>query len=290
MLRLAVRVRREDAEIVLAELLELAPGGIEETERGDVVEYAVYGAPGELPALPDLRAAAGAALVDVSTSEVGDDWDVRWREFHRPVSVGGRLLLRAPWHEPVRGTAEVVIDPGQAFGTGAHPTTRLCLEALCELEAAEGAPADGRGASGRVDGGRASALGALVDVGCGSGVLAIAAARLGWDPILALDHEPQSVEATRANAAANGVELATRRFDLRAEPVPAAPTVLANLLRPLLLALRFAGDPPRRLIAGGLLAREADEVAAHFAGSGLRETRRLERDGWVALVLEGAGG
>ena len=79
MLRLAIRVRREDAEIVLAELLELAPGGVEEIDHGDVVEYAVYGAPGEIPALPDLRAAAGDALVEVSTTEVADDWDVRWK-------------------------------------------------------------------------------------------------------------------------------------------------------------------------------------------------------------------
>ena len=78
MIRLALRVQREQAEIVLAELLELAPGGVEELSDGDVVEYAVYGAPGELPDLPDLRAAAGAALVEVSTTEVADDWDERW--------------------------------------------------------------------------------------------------------------------------------------------------------------------------------------------------------------------
>src|SRR5438067_12311077 len=102
MLRLAIRVRREDAELALAELLDLAPGGVEEVDEGDVVEYAVYGAPGELPALPDLRAAAGAAFVEVSTSEVADDWDVRWREFHKPVEIGApaaRLRLRAPWHD-----------------------------------------------------------------------------------------------------------------------------------------------------------------------------------------------
>src|SRR5690242_6565432 len=98
MLRVALRVRREDAEIVLAELLELAPSGVEELERGeDVVEYAVYGAPGELPALPDLTAAAGEALVEVSTSEIADDWSARWREFHRPLVLEGRLTVRPPW-------------------------------------------------------------------------------------------------------------------------------------------------------------------------------------------------
>src|SRR3954464_8140503 len=162
MIRLAVRVRREDAEVALAELLALAPSGVEEVDvPGDVVEYAVYGAPGELPELPDLRAAAGEALVEVRTSEVGDDWAERWRAFHRPVLVDHRLLVRAPWHPPTDGAlAEVVIDPGQAFGTGAHATTRLCLELLLGL--APGGP--------------------LVDVGCGSGVPATAPARPARTP------------------------------------------------------------------------------------------------------------
>lgn len=269
MLRLAVRVRRADAEVVLAELLELAPGGVEETDDGDAVEYAVYGAPGELPALPDLRAAAGGALVDISTSEVADDWDVRWREFHRPVVVGDRLRLRAPWHEAGGdGLIDVVIDPGQAFGTGAHATTRLCLEALCAL--ASPAPST-----------------PLVDAGCGSGVLAIAAARLGFAPVLGLDHERESVAATLENAAVNGVDVQARRWDLRAEPVPAAPTVVANLLRPLLLALTFEAVP-ETLVASGLLAHEGDEVAGAMGAHGLREARRLESDGWLALVLRRA--
>src|SRR3954447_19081033 len=116
MIRLALRVRRADAEIVLAELLELAPAGVEERDvSAEIVEYAVYGAPGELPALPDLRAAAGDAVVEVSTSEVADDWGERWKEFHRPVEIGPppTLRVRAPWHEANDG--DLVIDPGQAF-------------------------------------------------------------------------------------------------------------------------------------------------------------------------------
>ncbi len=134
MLRLAVRVRREQAELVLAELLELAPSGVEEVSIGDeVIEYAVYGAPGELPALPDLTAAAGGALVDISTEEIADDWSERWRSFHKPLVLEGRLTVRPPW-EPLGETPiDVVIDPGQAFGTGAHATTRLCLELMLEL-------------------------------------------------------------------------------------------------------------------------------------------------------------
>jgi len=274
MIRLALRVRREDAEIALAELLELAPSGVEEREDGDVIEYAVYGAPGELPALPDLRAAAGGALVEITTQEVPDDWHERWKAFHRPVEVrrGDRVLrVRPPW-EPADGAAgveDLVIDPAQAFGTGAHHTTRLCLELLLELE--PGGP--------------------CVDLGCGSGVLAIAAARLGWAPVLGLDHEAESVEATRDNAAVNGVEVEARAFDLLHDgPAPAAPTVLANLLRPLLLQVArtgFAGgEAPRALVASGLLAHEADEVAAAFAEQhGLREADRRHGGEWAALLL-----
>jgi len=266
-IRLALRVRREDAEIALAELLELAPSGVEEVDLGDVVEYAVYGPPGELPALPDLEAAAGDALVEVRTTEVADDWADRWRAFHKPIVVGGRLHVRPPWHEARSDLEEVVIDPGQAFGTGAHDTTRLCLELLCELEPE----------------------GPFVDLGCGSGVLAIAAAKLGWAPVLGVDHERESVAATLANARANCVEVRAERFDLlRDGPAPAAPTVAANLLRPLLLAVAragFAGEPPRTLIASGLLRHEADEIAAAFAAHGLRELGRRETAEWAAVLL-----
>ena len=229
MIRLAVRVRRDRAEIALAELLELAPGGVEEVDHGDCVEYAVYGAAGELPDLGDVRATAGDDLVEVSSREVADDWADRWRQFHTPIVVDGRLRVRPPWTEPEDGPLDVVIDPGQAFGTGAHATTRLCLELLLGLEDT-GPPTS------------------LLDVGCGSGVLAIAAAKLGFTPVLALDHEAESVAATRENAAANGVRIDVRRADLRRDELPEAPVVTANLLRPLLVALagRLRDRPPER--------------------------------------------
>jgi ribosomal protein L11 methyltransferase len=286
---------------VLAELLELAPDGVEEIEsdadEGDgFVEYAVYGAPGELPELPDLEAAAGGAFVEVSTSEVPDDWSERWKRFHRPVliepdpgdglhGVVPSLHVRPPWESPTERTdaREIVIDPAQAFGTGAHATTRLCLELLLGLAAAR-------------------ERGTVLDVGAGSGVLAIAAAKLGNGPVLALDNDRESVLAIADNAARNGVQIEARRFDLRREALPLvdgkpAPVVLANLLRPLLLDLAdtmaASGGPAAPghldLIASGLLREQADEVALAFARRlGLRERARRERGEWAALWLTSA--
>jgi ribosomal protein L11 methyltransferase len=294
-IRLAVRVGGEHAELVLAELLELAPAGVEEVQLEDgIVEYAVYGPPGELPGLPDLRAVAGGALVQISTSEIADDWSERWKRFHRPVLIAPpahsdgvpssipALHVRPPWEAPSSKrdgpVRELVIDPGQAFGTGAHASTRLCLALLMELATCE------------------PPSGPLLDVGTGSGVLAIAAAGMGYAPVLGLDHERESVQAARENAAVNGVELEVRRFELRTQALPwlagddasgRPPVVLANLLRPLLLEL--AGTMPRapaHLIAGGLLREEVDEVVRAFAeGVGLRERERRASGEWAAVWL-----
>ncbi len=272
-----MRVAGAQAELVLAELLELAPSGVEETAMDDgTVEYAVYGAPGELPLLPDLKAAAGHALVEVRTEEIADDWAQRWRAFHRPLVIDSRLSVRPPWEPSTGALIDLVIDPGQAFGTGSHATTRLCLEVLLELAVRAGGDEPH----------------SFVDLGCGSGVLAIAATKLGWGPVLALDNDPAAVEAALQNAAGNEVELRVRRYDLRSDPVEAsvAPTVTANLLAPLLVQwaqrMSEARELPERVIASGILVEEGDRVAEAFARLELRETKRLVRGEWVALVLE----
>jgi ribosomal protein L11 methyltransferase len=248
---------------VLAALLELAPGGVEEVDGDGFVEYAVYGAPSELPSFPAGEAEVGGVLVEVRGEPVADDWAQRWRQFHEPILIRDRVLVRPPWAERRPGTLDLVIDPGQAFGTGAHATTRLSLELLLELE-----PED-----------------SFADLGCGSGVLAIAAARLGFWPVTAVDNEKPALEATRANAAANGVQLeGLEPMDLRSARPPAAETVAANLMRPLLLRLAtLMKDQPRALIVSGLLDEEADEVGAAFAP--LKEQRRLSSQGWSALLL-----
>ncbi|HEX3451992.1 MAG TPA: 50S ribosomal protein L11 methyltransferase [Solirubrobacteraceae bacterium] len=192
------------------------------------------------------------------------------------------LRVRPPWEaaddrraEPAH---EIVIDPGRAFGTGAHATTRMCLELLLAL------------ASER------AVRGPLLDVGSGSGVLAIAAAGLGFAPVLALDHERESVDAARANAAVNGVQLDVRQADLRAGPLPwlaagdppPGPLVLlANLLRPLLLDLaRTITLAPAQMIASGLLVEQVDEVVAVFGERlALREHCRRVSGEWAAVWL-----
>jgi ribosomal protein L11 methyltransferase len=265
-IRLAVRARVADAEPVLAALLELAPSGIEQVDGDGWVEYALYGTPGELPSLPDGEAEVAGARVMVRGEEVPSDWEERWKRFHVPLLLDGRLYVRPPWEEPaVRpGVHEVVIDPGQAFGTGTHPTTRLCLELLLELDAAGGS---------------------FADLGCGSGVLAIAAAKLGFAPVSAFDADRAAVAATEANARVNYVRLArVERLDLRSVPAPLADVVAANLMRPLLLRVAALMEGrPGTMILSGLLDHEADEVAAAFAP--LVERRRLSSKGWTALLL-----
>ena len=246
---------------MLAELVELAPAGFEQVDGDGFVEFALYGAPGELPALATGPADIGGVHVEVSGTEVGDDWAERWREFHKPIAVG-RLYIRPPWSEPLADSIDVVIDPAQAFGTGAHPTTRLSLELLLDVPPAP-----------------------LVDLGCGSGVLAIAAAKLGFTPVTALDHDPAAIDATLDNARANGVTLdRVERHDLRTDPAPVAPVMTANLMRPLLLRVaELLPEQPETLIVSGLLEGEEEEVAAAFAS--LRERRRVRLQGWSALLL-----
>jgi len=115
MIRLAVRVARADAAGALAALLAFSPAGVEEVDSDeDTLEYVLYGAPGELPSLHALSAGVGDAIVEVSTTEIADDWSTRWRSFHVPVTVAGTLYVRPPWHERASDPRllDIVIDPG----------------------------------------------------------------------------------------------------------------------------------------------------------------------------------
>jgi ribosomal protein L11 methyltransferase len=271
MIRLAVRCEPEYAEAVMANLLELAPNGLEEERGPGWVEYAIYGPPGEVPDLGEIQAAAGGSLVDVTTASVPDDWADRWADFHRPIEVAGRIGVRPSWWDPKEGLIDVVVDPGRAFGTGGHPTTRLCLALLVELEEA------------------GEATGPIADWGTGSGVLGIAAAKLGWSPVSGCDRELASLETAQANAAANDVAMNIERVDVREGPPPVAPSVVANLtgnlLRDCAAHLAAVEEAPERLVCSGMLESEIDEVVAAFGATGLAESgRRVEGD-WGALLL-----
>jgi ribosomal protein L11 methyltransferase len=260
--RLGIRVRGDRAEIALARLLPILHAGAEEREVDGDVEYSLYALAGELPRLDDIRSLAGDALVDVTSEPVEEGWERRWHEFVRPVRVGP-LVIRPPW---VKGAPDdLVIDPGVFFGAGTHPTTRLCLELLLDVRPG----------------------GALCDWGAGTGVLAVAAARLGFEPVTAVEVDPGALELISLNAAANGAGVVTRWLNLGATPAPWAPTVTANLTRELLLAAAEVVErPPARLLLSGVLREQLDEVVAAYRALGLRERARREEGEWAAAALE----
>lgn len=269
MIRLSVRCSPDQADEVLLAMLDLAPNGVEEERGPGFAEFAIYGVPGEVPDLGEIEAVTGGGrTVEVSTTEVPDDWADRWTDFHRPVVIADRLRVRPSWFEATEGQIDVVVDPGMAFGTGAHSTTRLCLEMLVAL----------------ADAGEAE--GPLSDWGTGSGVLAIAAAKLGWSPVQASDREPASLEAVERNASANGVEIDLQQSDVREQAPRIARTVVANLTAPLLeICAEAVEEPPEVFICSGMLHREVDAVSAAFVAAGLEETERRREGEWSGLMM-----
>ncbi len=247
--RVAVRAAGDEAEIVRAQLLELVPPGIEERELADAaVELAVY--VGE-----ECRDTLLSRFGEARAEPVDEGWEDAWRAFHRPVLAGG-LWLGPPWEEPPDPRRAVVIDPGRAFGTGAHATTRLCVELLAAEER----------------------RGPMLDVGCGSGVLSIAAARLGFAPVLAIDNDPIAVEVTRANVLANDVDVEVRHLDALAQELPRAELVVANvLLEPVERIL--ARLDANRAITSGYLAGDVPRAP------GWKRAARRVLDGWAADVF-----
>ncbi|HLY85479.1 MAG TPA: 50S ribosomal protein L11 methyltransferase [Gaiellaceae bacterium] len=237
-------------------LLHIFPEGVEELDGA----FAVYA--DEPP--------PGFDVVEVE--DVAEGWEDAWRGFHHGVRIG-RLWVGPPWElpqavpglppgvdglaadassteEPPSDAIAVVIDPGRAFGTGAHATTRLCLDLLQEVEPTS-----------------------LLDVGCGSGVLSVAAAKLGFSPVIATDIDEVALEVTAANAEANGVtvDLATELKPARLGVMNIAHDVVERLLPEL---------PVERAITSGYLERDEPRVG------GWRRLERRVRDGWAADLLE----
>jgi ribosomal protein L11 methyltransferase len=225
-------------------MLELFPEGFGEETRGDLAELFAFT---DDAGARRLRESFG----EVTTVPVRPGWDEQWKRFHTPVVVGP-LWVGPPWEQPPAELTPVVIDPGRAFGTGGHATTRLCLELLVELEHAS-----------------------VLDIGCGSGVLAIAAAKLGFAPVLALDWDPAAVEATRRNASQNGVEVRAGQVDVLNEPLPIAEIALANIDLATLNALAPVLDF-RLLITSGYFESDRPSLA------GFRPRGRRTEEQWAA--------
>lgn len=229
-------------------MIELFPEGFEEVEADGGLELAAYtNAGGE----ERLWQVFGPGRVE----EVEAGWVEAWKRFHHPVRIGP-LWIGPPWETPPQGAIPVVIEPGRAFGTGGHATTRLCLGLLLEQE-------------------RSS----LLDLGCGSGVIAVAAAKLGFRPVVACDLDPVAVEASRRNVVANGVDIDVRLVDVLSAPLPESDLAVANIALEQTLAVA-AVVRARCLIVSGYLSSEEPTP------SGWRHLARRQREGWAADVFE----
>ena len=248
MLRISFRVPAAQAEIAVSRLLELAPSGFEECAAGEMTELAVYT---DESGAEQIRAAFAE---HVSSEAVPPDWEERWRAFHRPVRAGG-LWIGPPWETPPSGEPAVVVDPGRAFGTGAHPTTRACIEVLSRLE-----------------------RGSVLDAGTGSGVIAVAAATLGFAPVFAFDVEADAVEAASHTARRNGARIDVTRADVLVDELPDADLLVANIELRAVEAL-LARRPTPLAITSGYLAHERPQLA------GWTPVARVELDGWAADLL-----
>ena len=289
---LVVIVARDVAESLSDALLELGALSVqaEDADADTTDEVAIFAEPGEPVAGNAWRRTRLIALLDPQASITGEallvqaalqcgldeplaasfrdvadqDWVSLTQSQFDPIVIGPRLTIRPSWHRPVElGQTEVILDPGLAFGTGSHPTTRMCLEWIeqCLPRSAT-----------------------VIDYGCGSGILAIAAAKLGAGSVVAVDIDEQAVLSTQNNALNNQVKLITHNTR-QASPKPAQvvlANILANPLKVLAPALEALVLPGGSLILAGLLDRQVHEVAAAYTDIHMNVFR--SREGWSCLV------
>ena len=308
-LELAVTCDTEAVEAVSEILSRVAPGGVsvepgyQLTDEGlgavvDAGRPATVRAylPARDPrAVREAVAAADRALGHLSAfglREIGalvtavvhdSDWASAWKRHVRVMRIGRRIVIRPTWRRHRRAPGDVVIamDPGMAFGTGLHPTTRLCLAGI-ERWADDGLLSRGAAADGHAR---------LLDVGCGSGVLAIAAGLLGAGEMVGVDTDPIAIEATLANAGRNRLRRRVRAWQ-GTVPTGAAPfdLVAANLIASVLVALaprlRDELRPGGRLLASGIFVDREGDVRFALAAAGLAILRREAEGDWVALDAE----
>jgi ribosomal protein L11 methyltransferase len=262
--RVALTLRSDAVEDVLDALMPLLPQGVyERSLDDDRTEIAFYGA---APPGAELDALAGDALLARDEEDVPEGPAERRRRAGQAWEVAGRLRVRAPLDPPGEpGIQEVVIEPTKgAFGSGAHPTTRMTLELLLRIEPGH----------------------SLADLGCGAGVVAIAAVQLGWAPVFAIDVEGRAVEATRHNAERNGVDIRVVQADLREVPPPPAVVLAANM--PLYVHEKVAPEldsVTEHVIASGIVDDAAPAILDLYGASGLSERERMSEKGWAAIWL-----
>ena len=236
-----------EAEIARAWLLERFPDGFEERDAGASTDLVVYT---DRKGEDVIRAAFPLARADA----VDGGWEDRWKEFHRPVRAGG-IWIGPPWIAPPDGELAVVVDPGRAFGTGAHPTTRASIELLARLE-----------------------RGSLLDAGCGSGVVAVAAGRLGFAPVVAFDLDPVAVGVARETVRENGFEVGVAQADVLIDDLPSTDLVVANIELGVVESL-LERVPAVVAVTSGYLAGDTPRANGWLA------VDRLELEGWAADVL-----
>ena len=276
---LIVTAAPDELEVLAADLFELGALGVELQEPGMPL----------MPGTPELPQGRGRAIAhfgsrdDASAAarEVGaedpieiaeQDWSTAWRSHHKTMRVGPRSWVVPPW-EPKPDGVCVTIDPGMAFGTGSHPTTSLCLEACDELLA------ERPGAE-------------VLDVGTGSGVIALLAVKLGAGRVAGTENDPVALQAAREGAALNGI--AADRIEWRLEEPNEVPgrfglviaNILLNTLEDLAAPIASKVAPGGRLVLSGLLAAQGDAAEKAYVAQGLRAVRRKERDGWIRVELD----
>ncbi|HYY52198.1 MAG TPA: 50S ribosomal protein L11 methyltransferase [Myxococcales bacterium] len=268
----------EELEILAADLFDRGALGVELQEPGMPLM------PGT-PPLPEGRGRAIAHFADRTTASASasalgaepplevpeEDWNAVWRAHHRTIQVGPRTWVHPPWEEPPGSGVAVAIEPGMAFGTGSHPTTALCLERCDEL----------LGEFPKAE---------VLDVGTGSGVIALLARKLGAGRVVATDNDAVALEAARQGATLNGVSGID--WILTADPaeVPGRFTIvianiLLNTLEELAPAISRKVADRGRLVLSGLLCAQGDDAERAYVAEGLRPLARKEREGWLRIEL-----
>ena len=309
-LELSIECDQEAVEAVSEILSRAASGGVSveqpfTTEQEGLAATPVLDAPVTLRAyLPGIDRTAAEDAITATRERLGhltafdlrpigelqvrevheEDWASAWKEHFPVMRLGRRIVIKPTWREydPEPDDVIIALDPGMAFGTGLHPTTRLCLVGL-ERWADEGIVAGAR----------------TFDVGSGSGVLAVGAALLGAEPVRAVDTDPIAVEATMQNAARNGVTVTASQGSLPIDEGPfdlvfanLVASILVELAAPLADSVRPGDASPGsggRLLASGIFVDREPEVRRAFAAAGMRVIRREQETDWVSLDLERPG-